>query len=173
MSDRAVFTWIAAASGLILAFLFWLLYGQDLPEATTATRSVLPAWNAAFNACSGICLFAGWRAIRASNRRVHIGFMLSAVAFSALFLVTYIVHHSTHGDTPFPGSGAVKTVYLSILASHVLVTMAALPMILTTLFYAGSGRFEDHRRIARRTLPLWLYVSVTGVLIFAMLESQL
>jgi putative membrane protein len=171
VSDRAVFAWIAVASALILTFLFWLIYGHEPSAVNTNVYPVLPMWNAAFNACAGACLVGGWASIRASNQRRHIGFMLSAVAFSVLFLVTYIVHHATHGDTPFPGSGPIKVAYLCILASHVIVITAAMPMILLTLFYAAKGRFADHRRLARRTLPMWLYASVTGVLVFAILRA--
>ncbi len=171
MSDRAVFTWIAAISGFLLTFLFWLLYWHEAPEGVAASPSVLPAWNAAFNASAATCLFVGWRFVRAGDRRRHALAMGSAVGFSALFLVTYVVHHATHGDTLFPGTGAVRVAYLAILASHVLTTIVALPMILTTLYYAARGRFVDHRRVARRNFPLWMYVSVTGVAIFLMLEA--
>ena len=99
--------------------------------------------------------------------------MLSAFGFSALFLVSYIVNHALRGDTPFPGVGTVRTVYLSILASHVLLSIVALPMVLTTLYFALSGQFKAHRRLARVTFPIWLYVSVTGVVVFVFLKTYL
>jgi putative membrane protein len=130
----------------------------------------LPALNAFLNACSACALAAGYRAIRRGDRATHIRFMLSAVAFSALFLVSYVVYHNFHGDTRFPGQGLIRPVYFFILVSHILLSIAALPMILSTLFYAASARFGSHRRIARATLPIWLYVSVTGVVVFALLR---
>ena len=97
--------------------------------------------------------------------------MLLAFAFSSAFLVSYIVNHAVHGDTIFPGHGAVRTLYLAILASHVLLSMVALPMVLTTFFFSLTGRFVMHRRIARLTLPIWLYVSITGVVVFVFLKA--
>jgi putative membrane protein len=131
----------------------------------------LPAANAFFNACSATALAGGWVSIRRGNRDTHMRFMLSAVAFSTLFLASYVVYHAFHGDTRFPGQGIVRPIYFFILASHILLSVAALPMVLTTLYYAATGRFASHRRIARFTLPVWLYVSVTGVLVFALLRA--
>ncbi len=96
--------------------------------------------------------------------------MLSALAFSALFFTGYVVYHSAHGDTKFLATGVIRTVYFTILISHIVLTMACLPAILLTVFFALTSRFDRHRRIARYALPIWLYVSVTGVLIFAMLR---
>jgi putative membrane protein len=97
--------------------------------------------------------------------------MLMAFGFSSLFLVSYVVNHALRGDTPFPGVGTARMVYLSILASHILFSIVALPMVLTTLFFALSGRFRMHRRLARVTFPIWLYVSVTGVIVFVLLKA--
>ena len=85
--------------------------------------------------------------------------------------MSYIVHHALHGDVHFAGVGGVKTFYLALLASHVLLSVVALPLVLITFFFSLSGRFAAHRRIARYTFPIWLYVSVTGVLVYAMLAS--
>ena len=97
--------------------------------------------------------------------------MLLAFAFYTIFLASYIVNHTLHGDTILPGHGAVRTLYLSILASHVILSMIALPMVLTTFFFALTGRFAMHRRIARLTFPIWLYVSFTGVVVFVFLKG--
>jgi putative membrane protein len=97
--------------------------------------------------------------------------MLAAFGFSSLFLVSYIVNHALRGDTRFPGVGIARTVYLSILASHILLSIVALPLVLTTLFFSLSGRFLMHRRVARVTFPIWLYVSVTGVIVFEVLKA--
>lgn len=169
MSDRFLGAGVAAVTAVVFGFLSWLLYGREVEPS--GGHSVLPALNAAANlACTGF-LLAGYRSIRAGRRNRHIGFMLAALACSAVFLVGYVVHHQTAGDTPFRGEGLVRPVYFAILISHVVVTAVALPMILYTLAHAARGRFLDHKRVARRTLPLWLYVSVTGVLIFLFLRA--
>ena len=97
--------------------------------------------------------------------------MLTAFGFSSLFLVSYIVNHALRGDTPFPDVGGVRTIYLSILTSHILLSVIALPLVLTTLFLGLSERVDKHRRVARITFPLWLYVSVTGVIVFVFLNA--
>jgi len=97
--------------------------------------------------------------------------MLLAFGFSSLFLISYIVNHALRGDTHFPADGMVRTAYLSILASRILLSIVALPLVLTTLFFSLSGRFTMHRRIARVTFPIWLYVSVTGVIVFEFLQA--
>lgn len=160
---------VAAASVAVLGFLVWLIYLRPGTSGAGA-GSPLPALNAVFNTLSAAALVTGYRAIRAGDRRRHVAAMLTALGCSAAFLVGYVVHHATAGDTPFHGQGAVRAVYFAILISHVVVTTVTLPMILFTLAYAATGRFPEHRRIARRTLPLWLYVSVTGVLVFAFLR---
>jgi hypothetical protein len=91
--------------------------------------------------------------------------------FSSAFLTSYIVNHALHGDTLFPGHGPVRTLYLSILGSHVILSIIALPMVLTTFFFSLTGRFAMHRRIARLTFPIWLYVSITGVVVFFFLKA--
>ena len=97
--------------------------------------------------------------------------MMVAFCFSTLFLVSYIVNHALHGDTRFPGHGAVRAIYLSILASHIILSIVALPLVLVTFFLSLTRRFPIHRRVARFTLfPIWFYVSVTGVVVFAMLK---
>src|SRR5690349_7659317 len=98
--------------------------------------------------------------------------MLLAFAFSSDFLISYIVNHALHGDTIFPGHGPVRTLYLSILASHIIRSIIALPMVLTTFFISLTGRFLLHRRIARLTFPIWLYVSITGVVVFVFLKTH-
>jgi putative membrane protein len=98
-------------------------------------------------------------------------FMLSAVGFSALFFIGYVVYHNFHGDTPFPGQGTIRPIYFFILISHIVLSIVILPLVLSTLYYAVRQQFTTHRKIARYTLPLWLYVSITGVGVFFMLQA--
>jgi putative membrane protein len=172
-SPGTILFWSIAASALVIGFLLWLIYLKQTPGSgggRISSDSVLPALNALLNALSACSLVAGFIFIRRGQLNLHRRFMTSALFFSALFLVSYIAYHSTHGDTPFRGTGAIRPVYFFILISHILLTVIALPVILTTLFLALTGRFAAHRRIARITLPAWLYVSVTGVVIFLMLR---
>jgi putative membrane protein len=130
---------------------------------------VLPSVNAALNATSAVLLVLGFRAIRAGDRDRHRALMLGALASSILFLAGYVTRIALTGTHAFPGSGAFRALYLAILASHTVLAAAAGPLILRTLFLAVKARFPDHRRIARATFPVWLYVSVTGVAVYVML----
>lgn len=129
----------------------------------------LPALNAALNATSALLLLTGYLLIRAGRRESHRRVMLAALACSALFLSSYLVYHWNVGSVRFRGTGAIRTVYLAILLSHTLLAVAILPLVLITASRALRGRFDAHRRIARYTLPLWGYVSVTGVIVYWML----
>ena len=114
----------------------------------------------------------GYINIRRGNRAVHKRLMLGATASSSCFLVGYITYHYFHGDTKFPGQGWIRPVYFSILISHIGLSIVSLPLIFATLWYSLTGQFRAHRGVARWTFPLWLYVSVTGVLVFVLLKSQ-
>lgn len=131
--------------------------------------SDLPALNATLNGVAGCFLVAGWAFIRLGRRSAHRACMIAAFAASALFLVSYVVYHANAGSRPFQGTGLVRTLYLSILLTHIVLAAVILPMAIVTLARAVGGRFDRHARIARWTLPLWLYVSVTGVVIYGML----
>jgi len=129
----------------------------------------LPTVNATLNAASAALVVLGFRAIRRGRRERHRALMLAAVGCSTLFLAGYLTRMALTGTHRFPGEGALKALYLAVLASHTLLAALAAPLVLRTLFLALRGRFPDHRRIARVTLPVWLYVSVTGVVVYAML----
>lgn len=129
----------------------------------------LPAVNATLNAASATLVVLGFRAIRRGERERHRAFMLGAVGCSVLFLAGYLTRMALTGTHRFPDVGPLRVVYLAVLASHTVLAAAAGPLVLRTLFLALRRRFPDHRRIARATLPVWLYVSVTGVVVYAML----
>jgi len=130
---------------------------------------VLPSVNATLNGTSAVLLVLGFRAIRAGRRERHRALMLAAFGSSLLFLAGYLTRIALTGTHAFPGSGAMRVVYLSILASHTVLAVVAAPLILRTLFLAFRARFPDHRRLACATLPVWLYVSVTGVAVYVLL----
>jgi putative membrane protein len=130
---------------------------------------VLPTVNAGLNALAFLLLALGWRAIRRGDRDRHRALMLAAVSASALFLVGYLTRVALTGTHRFPGEGALRALYLAVLASHTVLAVLAAPMVLRTLFLGLRGRFPEHRRIARVTAPIWAYVSVTGVVVYLML----
>jgi putative membrane protein len=169
VTTRAFMIINAATSALAVAFLFWLLYLRK-GAGDAAALSFLPAVNAALNATTSLFLIRGWIAIRAGNRELHAFCQKTAFVFSSLFLVCYILYHSIHGDSHYPGHGLMRGVYFFILISHILLSMAALPLVLATFFFALTGQFGTHRKLARITFPIWLYVSLTGVLVFAFLK---
>jgi len=133
------------------------------------TGYALATLSALFNTTAATCLFFGYRAIRKKDRARHRRFMLSAFFASCAFLTAYLTRIVMYGDTRFSGVGAMRVFYLALLASHVLLALATAPLVLTTLGFGLRGSFERHKRIARYTLPIWAYVSVTGVIVYLLL----
>ena len=129
----------------------------------------LPALNAGLNATAAIFLVAGYIEIRRGRALTHKRCMLAALATSALFLISYVVYHANAGSRPFPGSGLARVVYFAILITHVVLAASILPLALTTAARGLRAQYDRHVRIARWTLPIWVYVSVTGVVIYLML----
>ena len=133
------------------------------------TVADLPTLNATLNAIAAVLLVYGYVLIRQRRLEQHRRVMLAAFGVSALFLVSYVIYHANAGSRPFPGRGAIRAVYFTILISHIVLAALILPMALITLSRALRERFDRHVPIARWTLPLWLYVSVTGVIVYLML----
>jgi putative membrane protein len=130
----------------------------------------LPTLNAALNGLSALIIAAGYVAVRAGRRTLHERLMLTAAGTSALFLISYLTRVALTGTHRYPGAGAARTIYLSVLASHTLLAAAVVPLVLRTLYLSlFARRFDAHRRLARITLPVWAYVSVTGVVVYLML----
>ena len=161
---------ILAISAAATAFLFWLIYIHPASDAARVRFAFLPPLNAVLNGLSATALLIGFSFIRARNIRAHRASMITAFAFSTLFLVGYILHHALHGDVRYPIHAAFRTFYLSLLASHIVLATAALPLVLVTFFFSLSGRIPQHRKVARWTFPIWLYVSLTGVITYVMLR---
>jgi uncharacterized membrane protein YozB (DUF420 family) len=129
----------------------------------------LPHVNAILNSTSALLLIAGFRFIRRGNIQAHRTCQITAVSTSTLFLISYLTYHYYHGATKFAGQGLARPLYFTILLTHTILAVVIVPLILVTLYRAARGDFFRHRRIARWTLPLWLYVSVTGVIVYLML----
>jgi putative membrane protein len=161
---------ILVVSAAATLFLFWLIYIHPAADTSNVRFGFLPALDAVFNGLSATALFIGFTFIRAKRVAAHRASMITAFVFSTLFLVGYIAHHALHGDIRYPIHAAYRSIYLPLLASHIVLATVALPMILVTFFFSLSGRFPQHRKIARWTFLLWLYVSVTGVVTYTMLR---
>ncbi|MGD0801553.1 MAG: DUF420 domain-containing protein [Terracidiphilus sp.] len=166
---RLAITAILIVSAAATVFLFWLIYLHPA-AASSQQYSFLPALNALLNGLSATALLVGYTFIRARRIPAHRAAMITAFGFSTLFLVSYILHHALHGDVRYPLHAALRSVYLPLLASHIVLAIVALPLILVTFYFSLTGRIPQHRKIARWTFPLWLYVSFTGVLTYAMLR---
>jgi putative membrane protein len=170
-TSKGVIAGIIALSLAATLFLFWLIYVHAAPEAYANRLLFLPSLDALTNGMAAISLIVGYYFITQRNIRAHRRAMITAFIFSTVFLVSYVVNHALHGDTLYQGHGTLRTVYFAILISHIMLCTVALPMVLITFFFSLSGRIPQHRKIARYTLPIWLYVSVTGVVVFAMLHA--
>lgn len=136
------------------------------------TVTDLPALNATLNGISTILLVTGWVLIKRGERQKHRACMIAALVTSALFLTSYVIYHYNVGSVPFKGTGWIRTVYFAVLIPHVILAAAIVPPILITASRGLSAKYDKHRRIARWTLPLWLYVSVTGVIVYLMLYQM-
>jgi len=163
---------IVGVSVVASLFLAWLVYYHQPTDVAGTHLAFLPALNATLNALCTVFLLLGFSFILKRRITAHRNSMFSAFIVSSLFLVSYIVNHALHGDMRFLGTGhALRTTYFALLISHILLSVVALPMILITFFLSLSGRFPAHKKLARWTLPVWLYVSVTGVVVYAMLAA--
>lgn len=170
VDSRKALSIILGVSIAAILFLVWLIYFKAPATTEIAWVSNLSALNAALNSLSTLFLLLGFREIRMRNYAKHMRFMISAFITSALFLVSYIIYHHFIGDTPFTSQGFVRPIYFFILISHIVLSIFVVPLVLTSFFFAFSGNFSTHRKISKWTFPIWLYVSVTGVLVFFMLK---
>jgi putative membrane protein len=150
----------------LLAYVLLLRHGS-----ASGGLDFLPAVNATLNGSAALCLVAGYVAIRRGAQRIHRYFITSALGASALFFASYLAYHYVHGDTHYPGGGWARGVYLLILASHVLLSLVVVPLALTAFYFAWRQAWTRHKRVTRVLLPVWLYVSATGVLIFFLLRA--
>jgi putative membrane protein len=171
-ADRRFFLFNAVVSAGALALIGYLLLLRHGALTTGTDVSFLPAVNATLNALAATLLLLGYVAIRRRKWRVHRFFMVAAFAASSLFLVSYLVYHAVHGDTHYAGTGALRTVYFSVLASHVILSATVVPLALTAFWFAWRRQFARHKRVTRVLWPIWMYVSVTGVFIYFLLRSS-
>ena len=155
-------SFVVSAAALLIVYL-------TPRQVTDGSPSVLANLNAVLNAAAATSLAIGYGFIRKKQVAAHRACMLTAFGISALFLVTYLLHHGQVGSIPFRGEGLVRIVYFAILIPHIVLAALILPLALFTLYRGWSGKIASHRRIARWTLPLWMFVSVSGVVVYLML----
>lgn len=155
----------------IFIFLFWWLYAKESASSQGLTWvQYLPYLNCTLNLLTAVLLCVGLSFIKAGKQKLHRNTMITAGLTSALFLVSYLTYHHFQGDTKFLGQGLIRPIYFFTLISHIVLSMAQVPLILATFTFAFMGRWTTHRKVAKITFPIWLYVSITGVLIFFMLK---
>jgi putative membrane protein len=170
ISNKNFYVWNAVITLAAMTFLTWLLFFRQAGAEGSAAVSQLPAVNATLNATSTVILLIGYWAIKSRREVLHKNLMISAFIVSALFLISYVYYHSQQGDTKFLGEGWIRPVYFFILITHIVLSMIVFPMVLSTIYFGLTDKRLTHRKIARITLPIWLYVSATGVIIFFMLR---
>jgi putative membrane protein len=168
--DRPFWIVNAVVSVLALALLGYLLVIRQGSGDRTAL-AFMPAVNASFNAAAAVLLVLAVVAIKRRQVARHQALMISAFASSTFFLVGYLAYHYVHGDTTYPGSGGLRAVYLLLLASHVILSIPVVPMCLAAFYFAFQRNFVTHKKITKLLFPIWLYVSITGVVVFTMLRS--
>lgn len=130
---------------------------------------VFPTVNASLNFCAGCCLFLGYQAVKRGDRETHRKFMIAAMTASVVFLISYLTYHYSHGSTKYQGQGWMRTVYFTILLTHTPLAALVPPAAITAVYFAFKGQYQRHIKITRWLYPIWMYVSVTGVLIYLML----
>ena len=162
---------IFSFSLLLVVFLTWFIYFKE----TGATDGIewvskLPALNAFLNLLTSIFLMNGYIAIKRGKRELHIKLMLTAVVTSLLFLITYLTYHHFHGDTKFLAQGGIRIVYFFILISHIVLSIVLVPLVSGTLLNAYKKNYISHKKWAKWAFPVWMYVSVTGVLIYIFIK---
>jgi putative membrane protein len=167
--DRVALPLIGVVSLVVVLVVAVLLLGHAPGRGGRADVSALPALNALLNGASAVLLLAGWTFIRRRRIAAHRACMLGAFCVSVMFLVSYVTYHALAGSQSFQGQGWLRWVYFPVLVSHIVLAAAMVPFVLTTLYRALGADFARHARLGRLTLPMWLYVSVTGVVVYVML----
>jgi uncharacterized membrane protein YozB (DUF420 family) len=162
---NALVACVSVATLLLIAGLMFV--GPSVPAMRSPAGTA--SFNAAMNALTVAALTVGYVSIRRQQRNAHRGAMLGALVSSLAFLCGYILHHARVGSVPYSGNGPLRQLYFAILLPHILLAALEVPLVLFTVIYAARGQFERHRRIARFTLPVWLFVSASGVAVYFML----
>ena len=167
-NDKLFVPLIGALSIVVPAVVAILLFADLGGSALVGDVSFLPALNAGINSTVSLLLIIGLILIRQKKMQAHKRVMMSALFLSVFFLVSYILYHYAHGDVKYGGQGAIRYVYFVILITHIVLSVAVVPLALFSVYRGLAGSYERHRKIAKWTWPIWLYVSVTGVVVYLM-----
>ncbi len=172
INDKTAVRYILILSAAIVLFLVWYIYFREASgHSDHGFIKSLPFVNACLNGFSAALITIGVISIKRKKVKAHTACMILATCSSALFLVGYLFYHYYHGDTKFPGQGAIRPIYFFILITHIITSIVVVPLVFLTLFFAITKRFEKHRKIAAWTYPVWLYVSVTGIMVYYLLKA--
>jgi putative membrane protein len=169
-SDKKINFFIITFSAIVLMFLTWLIYFKSASATDLTFIDQIPVMNAAFNTLTSAFLIMGIFFVKKQKIKLHKVMMIAATISSVFFLIGYIAYHYFHGDSKFVAIGIIRPIYFSILISHIALSAVQVPLILSTLYLGFTGKTAQHKKIARFTFPIWLYVSLTGVLIFIFLR---
>ncbi len=165
--EKTTYKRIIIAISIVIPVVVAILFGVKVPGYDL---SFLPPIYASLNALTAVFLVAAFVAIKNKNRKLHEAFMKTCIMFSATFLIMYVLYHMTSDSTPYGGEGSIRYIYFFILISHILLSICVIPMVLFTYLRAWLGDFERHRALAKFTFPIWLYVAVTGVIVYLMIS---
>ncbi len=167
--ERVLNRWIVVLS-ILIPFVVSVLFTVKIEIPGVERLGFLPPIYATINAFTAVILVLGVIQIKKGNRKAHENLMKLAIGLSALFLVMYVIYHMTSTSTPFGGEGPIRTVYFIILISHILLSIAVIPLVLISFVRALSERYDKHKKIAKITFPIWLYVAITGVIVYIMIS---
>lgn len=170
MASKSKYTPVIVVVSILIPLTVGLLYIMPKETSTHESLFLLPKLNAFINGTTFFVLIAAFVAIRKRNIKWHKRLMLTAFTLSCLFFISYLIYHSSAPSTHFGGEGIAKTIYFSLLISHIILAAIIVPLVLITLIHAISERFDKHKKIARITLPIWLYVTLTGVIVYLMIS---
>jgi putative membrane protein len=165
--EKVTYKRIIIAISIVIPIVVAALFGVKVPGYDF---SFLPPIYASINALTAVFLVSAFVAIRNKNRRLHEAFMKTCIMLSAAFLIMYVLYHMTSDSTPYGGEGSIRYVYFFILISHILLSISVIPLVLFTYLRAWLGEFERHKALAKFTFPIWLYVAVTGVIVYLMIS---
>src|SRR6478609_3725178 len=165
--EKTTYKRIIIAISIAIPIVVAVLFGIKVPGYDF---SFLPPIYASLNALTAVFLVSAFIAIKNKNRKLHEAFMKTCIMLSAAFLIMYVLYHMTSDSTPYGGEGAIRYVYFFILISHILLSISVIPLVLFTYLRAWMGEFERHKALAKFTFPIWLYVAVTGVIVYLMIS---
>ena len=168
MTQKNKFTPYIWLISIVIPVVVTILFTVRIPNV--ASLSFLPPIYATVNGITAVILLLALKAIKSKNIKLHKNLMKTAIALSLIFLLMYVAYHMTSDSTPYGGEGFIRYVYFFILISHIILSIGIIPMVLFTYVRAFTKQFEDHKKIARYTFPIWLYVAVTGVIVYFMIS---